>query len=150
MSLRNIKGIGSLYEKKLNDAGIKSIEELALADAEKLAEESGISIQKIKKWKEEAKTIIGIKKAEIAEDISKISFIEIRREGAKVKIKEAWHSAPVYRGKFNEIKEMAEKDKIAVYLNKNAMLWFNGNWYKNIPFKDKTKSLFSWLRRRND
>ncbi len=148
MNLRNIKGIGNLYEQKLNEAGIKSIEELALADVEKLAEKSGIPIQKLKKWKEGARAIIGTKKAEIAEDISKISFIEIKREGAKVKIKEAWHSAPVYRGKFDKIKETAEKDKIAVYLNKKAMLWFDGKWYKNIPFKDKTKGLFSWLRRK--
>ena len=145
MELKNIRGIGSIYEKKLNEAGIKSIEELAISDIKNLSEKTGIKIDKIKKWKEEAKNLVGVRKAEIVEDISKISFIEIGEKNARVKIKEFWHNAPLYKGNFEEIKEKIEKENIAVYLNKKAILWFNGKWYENIPFKKK-KLFMRWRK----
>lgn len=54
-SLSIIEGIGEVYEKKLKEAGVSSIEELLAACAsrtgrEKLAESTGISDKLILKW----------------------------------------------------------------------------------------------------
>ncbi len=137
--MRELKGIGKAYESKLKNAGIKNVEELALANEEDVASKIGIKLDKIKKWKEEARKIIGIAQAEIIDDIPKISFIEIENGEAKVKIKEYWHNAKLYRGNFDEIKSKVEKERVAVYLSKKAKLWFNGKWYDNVPYKIKRK-----------
>jgi len=140
MHLTVIKGIGKTYEKKLNDAGINSLEELAIADLEELAEKTGISINKLKKWKAEAKRKAKYKKAEIAEDMAKITTIEIDGNKARVKIKEVIHeNIPVYKGNFEELKDSIEKEEMAVFLDKKASLWFNGEWYENLPYKMKIK-----------
>ncbi|MCD6513242.1 MAG: helix-hairpin-helix domain-containing protein [Thermoplasmata archaeon] len=148
MELTIIKGIGKTFETKLMDAGIKSVEDLAVADIDRIAETTGISKARLSRWKELARKMVGERKAEIAEDISKITSIEVEREAAKVRIKDAVHIAPFYEGDFDKIKEDAEKEKIAVYIGKKAKLWFNGKWYDNLPFKDRRKGLFSFLRRK--
>ncbi len=148
MELRSIKGIGKTFEEKLMNAGIKSVEELAVADIDAISQATGINATRLSKWKEAARKMLGEKKAEVAEDISKIASIEIEREVAKVKIKNEVHTAPFYEGDFDKIKKDAEKEKIAVYVGKKAKLWFNGKWYDDIPFKDRRKGLFSFFRRK--
>lgn len=136
MELRKIRGIGNVYESKLKEAGIKSIEDLITCDLKTVAEKTGINIRRLEKWKEEGKRFVEYKEAEIIEDIGRISFVEIEKNKARVKIKEIWHeNVKVYRGNFEEIKNGIE-DEIAVYIGKKAKLWFNGKWH-DIPYKVK-------------
>jgi len=53
--LDDIKGIGSAYAERLNDAGVADIAELARADAEQLAAETGVSEKRIATWIDRAK-----------------------------------------------------------------------------------------------
>lgn len=46
-----IEGIGEAYGKKLNQAGLRTVQDLVAADAEDLAEETGISVNELRKWK---------------------------------------------------------------------------------------------------
>ncbi|RLF50464.1 MAG: hypothetical protein DRN11_04580 [Thermoplasmata archaeon] len=142
MELKEIKGIGKTYEKKLFEAGIRNAEDLIIADLKELAKKTGISEKKIEKWREEAKKKVEYKKAEIIEDLTKIAFIAIKENNAKVKIKEIWHeNVPVFKGNFDELKEEIEKEEIAVFVNKKIKLWFNGKWYENIPYEIKKEKL---------
>ncbi|MBC7128348.1 MAG: hypothetical protein H5T45_01275 [Thermoplasmatales archaeon] len=141
MDLKNIKGIGIVYEKKLREAGIKSVEELIFADTESLSLTTDISKSKIEKWKEEARKIVEYREAEVIEDLSKNSFIEIEEGKAKVKIMEIWHEA----GVFND-KNSAEKEEIAVLMGDRPKLWFGKKWHENIPYKKK--GLFEFFRRK--
>ncbi|MDV0447546.1 DNA topoisomerase 1 [Methanosarcinaceae archaeon Ag5] len=54
-TLSDIKGLGEASLKKLNDAKIETLEDLAAANTEKLAKKTGISVKNIDKWKEAAK-----------------------------------------------------------------------------------------------
>ncbi|HEC76573.1 MAG TPA: hypothetical protein ENI33_04870 [Thermoplasmatales archaeon] len=136
--LSEIKGIGTVYEKKLNDAGIKSIEDLAICDLEEISGKTGIGLKLLRKWKEEARKKIGFKVAVPAEDLSKISFIEIYGDKARVKIKNVYHdNIPVYSGKYDELKEDLKKEEMAVVMDGGTKLWFNGNFYENVPYKIK-------------
>ena len=49
--LSDISGLGQVSLKKLNDAGIETIDDLISADSGALAEETKISIKNIEKWK---------------------------------------------------------------------------------------------------
>jgi len=153
MELREIKGIGKTFEEKLMKAGIKEAEDLVKMDLKQVAEKTGISIKRLEKWQEGVKNKLGYKKAEVAEDLSKIAIIEIRDNKAKVKIKEIWHeNIPVFKGNFDELKEEMEKEDIAVYIGKKAKLWFTGKWFENIPYrihkekKVEKKSLWDKLK----
>lgn len=140
MELKRIRGIGIVYEKKLMEAGVRNVEELALADIEAISSKTGIGKERLQKWKEEAKKLVDYKEAEIAEDISKVSFVEINGEKAKVRIKEIWHeNVPVFRGNFDELKSTMENEEMAVYKGKKIKLWFNKKWYDDIPSKTKEK-----------
>jgi predicted RecB family nuclease len=141
MDLKSIKGIGAVYEKKLREAGIKSVEELILANSESLSLTTDISKSKIEKWKEEARKIVEYREAEVIEDLSKNSFIEIEEGKAKVKIMEIWHEASI----FND-KNSAEKEEIAVLMGDRPKLWFGKKWHENIPYKKK--GLFEFFRRK--
>ena len=143
MDLKIVKGIGKVYEKKLKEAGIKSLEELAVSSEKEIAEKTGIKIEKINSWKEEARKIAGMAKAIIIEEIPKISFIEIEDGKARVKIKEYWHDAKIFQGNFDEIKQKVENEKVAIYLSKKPKLWFNGEWYDGVPYKIKRR----WWRK---
>lgn len=46
----NIEGIGHIYERRLEEAGIKTIEDLQRMNIEKTSNESGLSINLLKKW----------------------------------------------------------------------------------------------------
>ncbi|KAA0012443.1 hypothetical protein B6U81_04040 [Thermoplasmatales archaeon ex4484_30] len=146
MELKKIRGIGIVYEKKLFNAGVTTAEELILTDSDEIASKTGIKKERIEKWKNEARNIVEYKKAEIAEDISRISFIEFLDGKAKVRIKGIWHDSIVFSGDFGEAKEKAQAYKIAVYKGKKPKLWFNGKWYENIPYKMKEKGLFEKLK----
>ncbi|MBC7080840.1 MAG: hypothetical protein H5T44_01085 [Thermoplasmatales archaeon] len=141
MDLKNIKGIGIVYEKKLREAGIKSVEELILSNSESLSLATNISKSKIEKWKEEARKIVEYIEAEVIEDISKNSIIEIEDGKAKVKIMEIWHEAKIFYEK-----DSAEKEEIAVLMGNKPKLWFGKKWHENIPYKKK--GIFGFLRRR--
>jgi len=141
MDLKSIKGIGAVYEKKLREAGIKSVEKLILANSESLSLTTDISKSKIEKWKEEARKIVEYREAEVIEDLSKNSFIEIEEGKAKVKIMEIWHEASI----FND-KNSAEKEEIAVLMGDRPKLWFGKKWHENIPYKKK--GLFEFFRRK--
>jgi len=48
--LDEIKGIGSAYAERLNDAGVADVAELARADPEQLAAETGVSEKRVATW----------------------------------------------------------------------------------------------------
>jgi predicted flap endonuclease-1-like 5' DNA nuclease len=50
-SVQEINGIGPAYGKRLADAGVETVAELADADAAELADASGISEKRIAGWK---------------------------------------------------------------------------------------------------
>ncbi|MEF8843522.1 MAG: helix-hairpin-helix domain-containing protein [Haloarculaceae archaeon] len=54
-SVRVISGIGQAYGKRLADAGVGSVADLAEADAADLADESGISEKRIADWQASAR-----------------------------------------------------------------------------------------------
>jgi len=137
MDLTNIKGIGSSYKERLVIAGVDTIEKLSIADVEELSRKYGLPLKKLKKWKDEARKIVGYGNAVIIDNIPKISFIKLEDGKARVKIKEWWHEAKVFGGDFEEVRKKAEKEKIAVYLAKKPKLWFNGKWYDNIRYKKR-------------
>ena len=140
MEITAIKGIGRVYKEKLGEAGIESIEELIVADLEELAKKTGISVKRLQEWQREARKLAEYKKAEIAEDMTKITSIEIEDGKARVKIKEIIHeNIPVFKGNFDELKAEMEKEEMAVFVGKKAKLWFNGVWYDNLPYKMKGK-----------
>ena len=53
-----IKGIGPVTADKLGDAGITSIEQLAAADPDALAESVGSSPKSVARWVEEAASLV--------------------------------------------------------------------------------------------
>lgn len=54
--LQDIKGIGPSYEAKLSEAGVESVGELADADADDLAEDTGLSTKRIREWIDRARS----------------------------------------------------------------------------------------------
>ncbi|PSP57805.1 hypothetical protein BRC72_07605 [Halobacteriales archaeon QH_7_66_36] len=52
--VESISGIGPAYANRLADAGVESVGDLAAADADALAEETGISAKRIGRWIERA------------------------------------------------------------------------------------------------
>ncbi|MDZ7747191.1 MAG: helix-hairpin-helix domain-containing protein [Halobacteriales archaeon] len=50
LHVESINGIGPAYAKRLEEAGIESVAELADADAEWLADETGISAKRLSDW----------------------------------------------------------------------------------------------------
>lgn len=48
--VESISGIGPAYAKRLGDAGIESVAQLAAADADALADETGVSAKRIGRW----------------------------------------------------------------------------------------------------
>ncbi|MFX1520398.1 MAG: helix-hairpin-helix domain-containing protein [Promethearchaeota archaeon] len=58
LDLTDLPGVGQATADKLIAAGCPSIEDLVTADLEKLSQETGISLSKLKKYVEEAKKIL--------------------------------------------------------------------------------------------
>ncbi len=138
MNLTDIKGIGRVYEEKLKEAGIGNVEEFAIADIKEVAEKTGIKEERLKKWQKEAKKMVKYKKAEVVDDIPKISSITIDGDRAVVKIRDIVHeNVPVFKGNFDELKEKMEKEEMAVYFKGKAKLWFGGKWHDGVPVKTK-------------
>lgn len=54
-SVDSIKGIGTAYADRLATAGVESVADLAVADAEELAEETGLGTGRIMNWIERAR-----------------------------------------------------------------------------------------------
>jgi len=52
--VESISGIGPAYAKRLGDAGVKSVAQLADADPDALADETGVSAKRIGRWIERA------------------------------------------------------------------------------------------------
>jgi predicted flap endonuclease-1-like 5' DNA nuclease len=52
--LESVKGIGAAYAERLRDAGVATVAELATADADQLAEETGLSAKRISRWIDQA------------------------------------------------------------------------------------------------
>ena len=50
----SVSGIGPAYAKRLNEAGVESVTDLAAADAAELADETGISEKRIRGWQDAA------------------------------------------------------------------------------------------------
>jgi predicted flap endonuclease-1-like 5' DNA nuclease len=48
--VESISGIGPAYAKRLEEAGVESVAELSAADADTLAEETGISAKRVSGW----------------------------------------------------------------------------------------------------
>jgi predicted flap endonuclease-1-like 5' DNA nuclease len=55
-ALRDIKGIGPSYETTLSEAGVETVEELADADADELAEDTGLSTKRLQRWIDRARS----------------------------------------------------------------------------------------------
>lgn len=53
-SVETISGIGPAYASRLADAGVESVPDLLAADADALADETGISAKRITRWMERA------------------------------------------------------------------------------------------------
>lgn len=53
-----LKGLGTAIAKKLTDFGILSLEDLVNMDMDIIAEETGISTERLKKWVKEAKSYL--------------------------------------------------------------------------------------------
>lgn len=53
-SLQDIKGIGPSYADRLADTGVETVDQLAAADADELADETGLSEKRIQGWIERA------------------------------------------------------------------------------------------------
>ena len=140
MELKSIKGIGIVYEKKLNEAGIETVEDLVLADLKEVSERTGISVNRLREWKKKGRKVIPRKKAIVREDVAKIATIEITDSAAKVTIKGVPHeNIPVYRGKFEDVRAEMVKREMAVHLGTKATLWFNQQWYENVPYSVKSR-----------
>lgn len=144
--LRDIKGIGPSFQKMLERRGIKSIEDLASADANILAKKLGISKNRAERWIRDAKELTKkriVKKAVVAEKIGpENSHIHIKEGMAIVKIKEKIHQGISI---FNPGEEKKAQNKdIAVIVKKegDAKLWFKGKWYENIPL---TMEKMGWI-----
>lgn len=139
MELKSIKGIGITYEKKLNEAGIATAEDLVLADLKEVSEKTGISLNRLREWKKRGRRVIPRKKAIVHEDVARITTIEVTDGTAKVTIKGVPHErVPVYRGKFEDAREEMVKRDMAVHLGARATLWFNQQWYPDIPYSLKS------------
>ncbi|MFB6218380.1 MAG: helix-hairpin-helix domain-containing protein [Halobacteriaceae archaeon] len=54
-SVQTIKGVGPAYADQLGEAGVETVGDLADADAEALAEASGLSPARIENWVEQAR-----------------------------------------------------------------------------------------------
>jgi len=54
-----VKGIGPAYAETLADAGVETVEQLAAADAEALAEATGLGAGRVGEWIERAKVRSG-------------------------------------------------------------------------------------------
>lgn len=55
-ALQDIKGIGPSYETTLSEAGVETVDELADADADALADDTGLSTKRIRGWIERARS----------------------------------------------------------------------------------------------
>lgn len=159
--LSDLKGIGPAFEEKLKKAGITNAIEMARADAKSLAKKSGISINRLKRWIQEAKKIIGEMKPE--EKIEKVArfaeealedatvYIKEGARTAKVKIGEKWHErVPVIRKELNQAKEEVKRAgyNIAVHARKGrkkAGIWLEGKW-REVPVKKMPKGLMEKIK----
>lgn len=54
-SLQDVKGIGPSYADRLSEAGVETVDQLADADADELADDTGLSTKRIEGWIERAK-----------------------------------------------------------------------------------------------
>lgn len=59
LNLRQIRGIGPAYARRLEEAGIRSIVDLASASLDKVSDAVGLREEKIVDWQEQARQIIG-------------------------------------------------------------------------------------------
>ncbi len=159
--LSDLKGIGPAFEEKLKKAGITNAIEMARTDAKSLAKKSGISINRLKRWIQEAKKIIGEMKPE--EKIEKVArfaeealedatvYIKEGARTAKVKIGEKWHEqVPVIRKELNQAKEEVKRAgyNIAVHVRKGrkkAGIWLEGKW-REVPVKKMPKGLIEKIK----
>lgn len=55
-ALQDIKGIGPSYETTLSEAGVETVDELADADADALADDTGLSTKRIRGWIDRARS----------------------------------------------------------------------------------------------
>lgn len=59
LNLRQIRGIGPAYARRLEEAGIRSIVDLASASLDKVSDAVGLREERIVDWQEQARQIIG-------------------------------------------------------------------------------------------
>ncbi len=151
--LKDVKGIGPSYQKKLERRGTVSIEDLASADAQILAKKTNISIKRVESWIKDAREMTKkriVKRAVVAEKIGpENAHIHVEKGLATVKIKEKFHHKVELFDADEERK--AQNKTIAVIAGGQgeAKLWFKGKWYGDIPLTiekvsmiDKIKKIF--------
>jgi len=136
MGLKDVKGIGVTYEKKLHKAGVTDVDTLVLASIEELGEKTGISTQRLKQWQKDARKKVIYKQTEVREDLSKSSSVRIADGKAMVFIRDVCHeNVPVFQGMFDAVKNEMEKIPLAVYFGKKekVIMWFHKQWHYDIP-----------------
>jgi polyhydroxyalkanoate synthase len=52
--LEDLSGVGPAYADRLHDAGVDSVADLAAADAERLADETGVGVSRLQEWIDQA------------------------------------------------------------------------------------------------
>ncbi len=133
LDLKDIKGIGPATEEKLNDAGITSVDDLAAADIEDLADEAGVSSSRLQRFQERALDLTDapaedhheaedhdpqadetsgedtwedddLSLPESIEDLKVV--LQDRAQSARVRVGDAWHdNVPIVTAKINESAE---------------------------------------------
>jgi hypothetical protein len=133
MALREIKGIGPTFEKKLHDAGIRSIDDLVLADFADLHERTGITKKRLRQWRAQARKLARYKKAEVHEPLADITTVAVGDDMATVTIRGVVHeNVPVYRGPFDAQRGQMEAEEMAVHVGKTTSIWFDGRWHRDV------------------
>ncbi len=159
--LSDLKGIGPTFEEKLKKAGITNAIEMAKANAKLLAKKTGISINRLKRWIQEAEKMMGeLKPKEKLEKVARFAeealedatvYIKEGARTAKVKIGEKWHEqVPVIRKELDLAKEEVKRAgyNIAVHVRKGrkkARIWLEGKW-REVPVKKMPKGLIEKIK----
>lgn len=55
-ALQDLKGIGPSYETTLSEAGVETVDDLADADADELADDTGLSTKRVQRWIDRARS----------------------------------------------------------------------------------------------
>lgn len=169
LDLKDIKGIGPATEEKLKGAGIESVDDLAAADIDELAQDSGIAASRLQDFQEQAQdhapggaeaeeaeapadeaeepAEADEEPASIAHRVEELKVVlEDRAHSARVRVGETWHdNVPIVTAKINESAERKMqqlKDNVVLLKEKaqTAYVRVEDTWHENVPiFRERRK-----------